>query len=312
MDWKRIGIETTQDAADLISSILLDAGASGVEIKGGEVPAPQSDEMAGKDTPFDTVVVRAYYDAAVAEDALAYINERIGALLRTAETNVGSLRILVKNVADMDWNASFKKHFTTFCAAGCIVIKPTWETYCAKKGEIVIEMDPGVAFGSGTHETTRMCLELACRYMQAEASVLDVGCGSGILGIAAAKLGAKRVLCLDNDPASVRVTKENAQRNDIGILEARQSDLLSDADNAQYDVVFANIIADAIIRLNRDVAPFMAPGAVYIVSGVIEERLGDVMASLTLNGFETIETLAMGEWRAIAARRDDAQVLCNK
>lgn len=248
------------------------------------------------------MLVKAYYGEQEFEKTLKYIEGRLESLKYAAEFDTGSLEISVNKVQDTDWNANFKKHFTTFRAAKNIIIKPTWEKHKSKNNDIVIELDPGMAFGSGTHETTKMCLELIQKYMQKDMSVLDVGCGSGILGMACAKLGAKEVLALDYDSVSVKVTKENALSNGIDILQARKSDLLQNADKKKYDLILANIIADIVIRLNGDVNEYLAPNAVYIVSGIIESRFGDVAASLKQNGLTVFSILSIGDWRALAAR----------
>lgn len=166
-------------------------------------------------------------------------------------------------------------------------------------------MDPGLAFGSGVHETTKMCLELIQKYMPKKASVLDIGCGSGILGIACSKLGAEKVLSLDLDPVSVKVTEENARNNGVKNLVSRKSDLLSGAEPAKHDLILANIVADIIIRLNTDIKKYMKPDAVYIISGIIEERLPDVIKSLEENGLDTVEILSMADWRAAAVKIKD-------
>ena len=306
MKWNQISIQTTEDAADIVSSILLDAGAGGIEMDGGSLPDPIGDELPA-DTAYDsTVCVKAYYGEQDFARILASIKDRLSALKEASDSDMGTLDISTLIVADTDWNENFKKNFTTFRAAGNIVIKPTWEDYDAAPDDIVIEMDPGMAFGSGDHETTKMCLSLAQKYMRTDASVLDVGCGSGILGIACAKLGAKDVAALDYDSTSVKVTQDNAVMNSVGNLTAIQSDLAANAPDKKFDIVLANIIADIIIRLNKEVGAYMAADAVYIMSGIIGDRLDDVLSSLASNGLSVIEIISMGDWRAVAARRRDA------
>jgi len=306
MNWQVVRIETTPQAGDIVSSILMDAGAGGVEME-GVTPDVRADEyLPSPVEEAQPTAVKAYYGEDGFDATLGYIKGRLESAKYTSDIDFGLLRVDVSVVEDTDWNANFKKHFTTFRAAGNIVVKPTWEEYAAREDEIVIEMDPGMAFGSGTHETTRMCLELAQKYMKPGDNVLDVGCGSGILGISCAKLGAADVLALDYDPVSVQVTQENAQRNGVENLEARQSDLLQNADTRQYDVVFANIIADIVIRLNAAVCSHMKDEAVYIVSGIIEDRLDDVIQSIEQNGLRVVETLKEADWRALAVRKAHA------
>lgn len=302
MYWNKVCIETTEEAADLVSSILVDAGAGGAEIKGGSVIPAKYDEYRPDVPASDIVTVSAYYGEDGFDETFESIKDGIAFLKKSSGLYAGSLAVAVSKIEDTDWNENFKKHFTTFRAAGNIIVKPSWEQYETKDGEIVLEIDPGLAFGSGVHETTKMCLELIQKYMPQNAAVMDVGCGSGILGIACAKLGAKAVLALDYDPVSVNVTQDNAAANGVSVLKALKSDLLSNAGRGRYDVITANIIADIIIRLNAGVAGYMNPGAVYIMSGIIMDRLDDVIRSLEANGFDVIETMSMADWRAVAAR----------
>jgi len=307
MNWIKVSIETSEQAGDIISSVLVDAGAAGVQIEGGSIPDAKGDEYGEVPVCEQSFKVSAYYGETGFSDTLSFIKDRINFVKNNSDISLGLLSLSINEVEDKDWTENFKKHFTTFRAAGNIVIKPTWEEYSAKPDDIVIEMDPGMAFGSGVHETTKMCLELMQKYIPENKkwSVLDVGCGSGILGIACAKLGADNVTALDYDNVSVEVTKQNAERNGVNIAAA-QSDLLQNADEFKYDIVLANIIADIIIRLNRDASDFMNDDAVYIVSGIIEDRLSDVKSSLKQNGFEILETKSMADWRALAARKADA------
>ncbi len=297
MNWKRVSITTAEGNADIVASVLMDAGANGVEMEGGSVPEATSDEYALPEAATDSVVVSAYFG----EDGFDALVKEIKSRLHEVFAQ-DAPPLSVETVADTDWNENFKKNFTSFRAAGRFVIKPSWEQYDAKEDDIVLEIDPGMAFGTGDHESTRMCLELLQKHMVTGADVLDVGTGSGILGMAAMKLGAGRVLAMDYDPVSVNVARENARINGV-IMDIRQSDLLRNADGGPYNIVLANIVADILIRLNRDVSSFMTDKGLYILGGIIAERLEDVKASLILNGFDMIEVLSMADWRAIAVRK---------
>lgn len=301
MDWNQVCIETNEEAADLVSSVLYDAGAGGAEITGGSAVPAQHDEYGASLPLSENVVVKAYFGEEGFGDTLRYIQDSLDILKRSSDLNAGALNISVNKIPDTDWNGNFRKHFTAFRAAGNIVVKPSWESYEGDKSDIIIEIDPGMAFGSGEHETTRMCLELIQKYMRTKAGVLDIGCGSGILGIACAKLGADKVLALDYDPVCVKVTRDNAAANNVDIA-ALQSDLLNNAGEGKYDLIVANIVADILIRLNADVTVYLKPNAVYIVSGIIEDRLDEVRRSLEENGFTIVKVLSRGDWRAIAAR----------
>ena len=297
MNWKKISIKTTEENADIAASVLMDLGAGGVEMQGGSVPEAASDEYTLPGAESDAVTVSAYFG----EDGADALAETLRARLCDIFPDTPP-ELSVETVPDTDWNENFRRNFKAFRAAGRFVIKPSWEDYPAEADDIVLQIDPGMAFGTGDHESTRMCLELLQKYMQPGSRVLDVGTGSGILGIAAKKLGASSVLALDYDPVSVRVAAENAAANGV-VMETRQSDLLGHADGGPYDVVLANIVADILIRLNRDIVPYLKQGGAYILGGIIEERLEDVTASLVQNGMDVVETLAMNDWRAVAARK---------
>jgi ribosomal protein L11 methyltransferase len=182
-----------------------------------------------------------------------------------------------------------------------VVIKPTWEEYSVKADEVIVELDPGMAFGTGTHETTIMCVKLIEKYVKKGSIVFDVGCGSGILGITAAKLDAGRVICVDIDEVCCKVSRENAEVNKVeDKLDIRCGNLLEVvADKA--DVIIANIIADIIISFSEDAMGFLNKGGIFISSGIIRDRVNDVLIKLRKEGFNILEVLEMGEWCAIAA-----------
>ncbi len=300
MNWKKVSIITSEIDSDVAASVLMDAGAAGVELSGGSVPEALSDEYALPEAATEQVVVSAYFGEDGFDALLENIKNSLGEVFSDSEAGVPD--VALETVADTDWNENFKKNFKAFRAAGCFVVKPSWEDYPASEQDIVLEIDPGMAFGTGDHESTRMCLALLERFMVPGASVLDVGTGSGILGMAAMKLGAVRVLALDYDPVSVTVARENAANNEVE-MEVRQSDLLKNADEGTYNIVLANIVADILIRLNTDIGKYLSEKGVYILGGIIEERLEDVKASLVRGGFEIIDIMAMSAWRAIAARK---------
>ena len=186
-----------------------------------------------------------------------------------------------------------------------IVVQPSWEEYTPQSGEMVIQLDPGMAFGTGTHESTKMCIQLLEDYVRPDMLVADVGCGSGILSIAAALLGAKQVLAFDRDLVSVESTRENARRNAAqDRITAEQSDLLKQAGSFEADLIVSNILADIIIRLNGQVKPYLKEDGIYLMSGIIDTRLDDVLKSLAECDFQVIKICAMGEWRAVAAKRN--------
>ena len=182
------------------------------------------------------------------------------------------------------------------------MIKPTWEDYEAGEKELVIEIDPGMAFGTGTHETTSGCIQLMEKYMKPGDKVLDVGCGSGILSIAAALLGSRDILAIDIDPVAVEVTRENVELNKISeYVDTRYGDLTKGV-SYRADIVVANLMADLVMMLTKDVAKHLEDGGIYISSGIIDFKEEEVCETLKRYGFEIIEILKKGEWCTVAAR----------
>jgi len=201
-----------------------------------------------------------------------------------------------------DWANSWKEFYKPH-KIGKIVIVPAWEDYEAEQGEIIVKMDPGMAFGTGTHETTRLIIGLLQKYVKDGMTLLDVGTGSGILAICGAKLGAERCLAYDIDPMSVRVANENIR--DSGLedkITCEQSDLLRQVENIAggYDIICANIVADIIIRMTPDVGKFMGKQTVLLASGIIAERCDDVVACFEKHGFRIVEKATDNGWCALA------------
>ncbi|MBR5681472.1 MAG: 50S ribosomal protein L11 methyltransferase [Clostridia bacterium] len=208
-------------------------------------------------------------------------------------------------VREEDWADSWKQYYKPIRTGRRLVIVPVWETYEAEPGEITVLMDPGMAFGTGTHETTRLCAGFVEEYTKPGCSVLDVGCGSGILAIAAARLGAGKCFACDIDPVAVRVAKENAALNGTDNVTCAVSDLLKQAERTPggYDLVVANIVADIIIRLAPDVGDYLAEDGTFVVSGIIAERAEEVLAVLRANGYRVADEHFENGWYAAALKR---------
>lgn len=207
-----------------------------------------------------------------------------------------------KTVCDDDWKDKWKEYFKPAKVTDRLVVKPTWEEYEKADGELVIEIDPGMAFGTGTHETTSLCLELIEKYMKPGDDVLDVGCGSGILAIAAGLLGANNVLGIEIDPVAVEIGKSNVALNGLSEnVKVVYGDLTKGVD-FKADLVAANLMADIVKILSKDVAKHIKPGGIYISSGILAELAGDVGSVIEKCGFEIEEVRVKGEWCAIAAR----------
>ncbi len=227
-----------------------------------------------------------------------FIRERLSVLDIPAE-------IECIGVHEEDWANSWKQYYKPIKTGEKLVIVPEWETYDPADGEIVVLMDPGMAFGTGTHETTRLCAMLLEKYVRSGDRMLDVGCGSGILAICAAKLGAGSCFACDIDPVAVRIAGENAALNQTVQVETGVSDLLAQAKKVPggYNVCCANIVADVIIRLSPDIGAFMEPDGVLIVSGIITERAEETISALEAAGWYLIDERRENGWFAGALKR---------
>ena len=207
------------------------------------------------------------------------------------------------SVKDSDWADNWKKFFKVTEIGERLVIRPSWEEYDNKNSKLVINIDPGAAFGTGTHATTRMCLELLDKYVSDNTKMLDIGCGSGILSIAGALLGSKQVIGVDIDNTSVKVSRENSKINNMTDRTKFLSGNLCEKITGKFDVICANIVADVIISLLNDVPKYMNDNAVFLCSGIIDIRENDVIEALNIKGFEILEIRNSENWRAIAAKR---------
>ena len=314
MDWLELTVLTTTEGSELVSQILIDAGASGTVIEDkndvalNQRPEGQWDiideEIARR--MGDDVKVKAYYamDARV-KDTLAHIASALDDLrANAAGLPLGKLETLVSNVDDEDWAENWKKQYKPFRLGRHMVVKPGWETFDAQPDDKIIEIDPGMAFGTGTHETTGMCVELIEDYVKPGDTAIDIGTGTGILAIAAALAGAKDVLATDLDPVAVRVAAENVCVNGFAdVIRTRQGDLLQAVDE-RANVVIANIIADVIAMLARPVRAHIEDGGLFICSGIARERSDFVIEALKAAGYQQpMDIREKGEWMAIAARK---------
>ena len=202
---------------------------------------------------------------------------------------------------DQDWLYKWQEHFKPTKVSERIVVKPTWESYEAKADELVIEIDPGMAFGTGTHETTSMCLQALEKYLKAEQKVLDVGCGSGILAIGAALLGAKEAIGIEIDTDAVTIAKSNVELNHLSDkIKVQYGDLTKGVDY-KADIVVANLMADLVVMLTPDVARHLNAGGIYISSGILLEKEELVSEAIKAAGFSIVEVLTDGEWCCIVA-----------
>ena len=312
MDWMEVVIHTTTMGADIVSEMLMNVGAVGTMIEDRyDVTSSKKEDgmwdLIDEDVlahMSEDVLVKAYFkDDMSAKETLLLVGEKLADIKRIdMGFDMGSLELANNSVHEQDWAENWKKYYKPFRAGEKLVIKPSWEPYEEKEGDLVLELDPGMAFGTGTHETTFMCMEQLEKYVTAGCKVIDVGCGSGILGLAAAKLGARDVLAIDLDELAVKVAKENTEKNRLtDKVRVVHGDLLEKADE-MADVIVANIIADVICFLCGPAKKHLLPGGTFICSGIIREREEDVQNALAAAGYTVCNRLAKGEWVCLAAK----------
>lgn len=319
MIWNKVTVETTTQATDMLSYLLDEYGVEGIEIE-DKVPLSEEDKQAmyidilPELPPDDGVAyISCYIDDKIdVKDLCRYIEEQLKEM--STYLDVGTGHISIGETEDKDWMNKWKDFFHPFRLEKNIVIQPTWtEIAETKEDDIVIYIDPGTAFGTGSHETTRLCITNLKKYIKSEGTtdVLDAGCGSGILSIIAIKLGARKVYGIDIDKLAVQASLDNLELNKIPReqYEIVQGNVIEDKEFAesvaqigQYDIVVANILADVIIPLSSVIRPFMKEDAVFITSGIIDDKEESVKRALLENGFNIVDTIYLGEWVSIVAK----------
>ncbi|MGL5380832.1 50S ribosomal protein L11 methyltransferase [Clostridium sp.] len=307
--WIEIRIITKSEALEPISGIFYGLDCKGVAIEDpndilGREQGPLTWDFADINVlehKGEVAVVKAYFsEEDNIEEIITYVNEKVTEL-RDMGIDVGEGRVEDEKMFEEDWANNWKKYYKPTKVGEKIVVKPTWENYEPINDELVIELDPGMAFGTGTHETTRMCIQALERYVQPESTVFDVGCGSGILAIAAAKLGSKLAVGVDLDPVAVESAKENVGFNNLDNIEVLYGNLV-EVINGKADIVVANIIAEIVCILTEDVKRVIKEGGYFITSGIIHDRVEMVTNKLEETGFEVLEVNKDGEWNCIVAK----------
>lgn len=309
MIWYEVRIKTTEEAYDAVTEMLTNIGAGGVAIEDpndiiSELSKPDTLDYA--DDEFissleDGVTIKAYFSEEVSISELTSLIEEklkfIGQFLEVGEGFIGT-----SQVDDEDWSTSWKKYYKPLNLTDKLVIKPSWEDYEKKEDEIVIEMDPGMAFGTGTHETTKMCSILLEKYITSGDTVVDLGCGTAILSIIAAKLGAKAVTAVDIDEVAVKVAKENCAINGVASQVEVFRGVIDDLKKEKSDIIVANIIANVIIDISGKISSYLKKDGLFITSGIIKERREEVLEAYTKLGFKCEQIDELGEWVAIVFR----------
>lgn len=312
MNWTEICIHTTTESVEAVSSILYEIGANGVVIEDPEVlhrewdtPFGEIYQLSPDDFPDEGVFVKAYLpvDSSRLDTTLETIREQLSRL-ESYGLDIGKGTIAVNDVHEDEWAHAWKKYYKPVAVSERITIKPVWEEYTPKaENEIVIQMDPGMAFGTGTHPTTVLCLRALEKYLTPGDTLYDVGTGTAILSVAAVKLGASEVVAMDLDEVAVRSAQANTELNQVNDrITVIQNNLL-DGMEGPVNVVVANILAEIIVRFTDDVYRVLTPGGVFIASGIIGAKEADVKAALERSRLEVVETVSMDDWVAIVAKK---------
>lgn len=317
MKWNKFRLKTTTEAEDIVSSMLMDLGIQGVEIE-DKIPLTQSD----KEQMFVDILPDIEED-----DGVAYLNfylepeedkEKVLSRIRqeleemSSYLNVGECRIEESETEDVDWVNNWKQYFHQFYVDDILII-PSWEDVRPEdKDKMLIHIDPGTAFGTGMHETTQLCIRQIRKYVTENTRILDVGCGSGILGMLALKFGAAYSVGTDLDPCAIEATYENVEVNGISRdqYEVMIGNIIDDKSVQDkvgyecYDIVAANILADVLVQLTPVVVNQLKTGGVYITSGIIDDKEQTVVDAVKAAGLEVLDVTYQGEWVCVTARKN--------
>lgn len=314
MRWNKFRLKTTTEAEDLVSSMLMDLGIEGVEIE-DKVPLTQAD----KEQMFVDILPQIESDDGIAylsfyleedvdkEEMLAKVRNEFEAM--RAYANVGEGTIEESQTEDLDWVNNWKQYFHQFYVDDILII-PSWEEVKPEdEDKMIIHIDPGTAFGTGMHETTQLCIRQLKKHVTKETRILDVGCGSGILGMLALKFGAAYSVGTDLDPCAIDATYENMEVNGItrDQYEVMIGNIIDDKEVQdkvgydKYDIVVANILADVLVPLTPVILNQLKKGGVYITSGIIDDKEDTVVEAVKAAGLEVLEVTYQGEWVSVTA-----------
>lgn len=310
MEWTSVIIHTKDEAVELIADMLYSIDVKGIEIVDNKLSEYEKENLIvdyidNNLSVTDSIKIICYFSEE--EDIEQKISEIEGHLIELKNhIDIGDGTITRSITKEEDWANNWKQYYKPFKVGEHIVIKPTWEEYDdLKEDDLLIEIDPGMAFGCGTHETTSMCITHLEHSVQKGDYVLDVGCGSGILSIVSAKLGAKKVTAIDLDKTAVKICKENIELNHLtDVIQVVHGDLVSQIDDSgnKSDIVVANIMADIILLLIDDIKSVLKTNGFFISSGIILDRLPEIEDKLQAYNFEIIEKTNLGEWVAITSK----------
>ena len=317
MKWNKFRIKTTTEAEDIVCSSLMDLGIQGVEVE-DKIPLTQRE----KEQMFVDILPEIDVDDGVAyisfyleededkEKMLQAVREELKEI--GTYVNVGSMEIEESQTEDVDWVNNWKQYFHQFTIDDVLII-PSWEDVQPEdEDKMIIHIDPGTAFGTGMHETTQLCIRQIKKYVTEDTEILDVGCGSGILGMLALKFGTKHSTGTDLDPCAIDATHENMEVNGISRDQYRvmigniidDKEVQDQVGYDRYDIVAANILADVLVPLTPVILNHLKTGGIYITRGIIEEKEETVVEAVKAAGLEVLEVNHQGEWVSVTARKN--------
>ncbi len=313
-NWTKMDIYTTTAGAEVLGASLLELGINGFQVQDAQdfeeflehkgAYWDYYDESLLKLKDSETIVTVYLSENEQGAETLAAIRIELTRLKELDKENEwGRLVFELSGVREEDWAFGWKKYYHATKVGERLVVCPSWEEYTPQENEVVLKLDPGMAFGTGTHESTRLCMELMQTHFKKNVKVLDLGCGSGILGISAVLLGAQSALGLDIDEVSVRVANENAAINKVNKKCRFIRDTLGNHINGSYGLIFANIVADVIIEYVHHIISNLGNYGIVIVSGIIDTREQDVLEALSAAGLGILERKTEGGWVAFALHR---------
>jgi len=307
MQWQEISVITSEIMEEAVTNLFYEMGAAGVVIEDPNLinRYVQEDIWDAYEFPKEMmetehIVVKGYLPV---DDKLPLVLEQFRGTLAVISGFFQDAYVSVQlnRLNEEDWANSWKQYYKPQKISEKIVVVPGWEEYSPKEGEIIVELDPGMAFGTGSHPTTMMCIKAIEKYMIPGWRIADIGTGSGIIAISAAKLGAGAVCAVDLDTVAVRVAALNVKTNMVeDVVEVSQGDLLQGTDRT-FNVIVANIIANVVIEMSKDVYEKLESSGIFIASGIIEDRQDDVITKLQEEGFKIIEVIEDKSWRGIVA-----------
>jgi ribosomal protein L11 methyltransferase len=309
MQWLEVAIHTHEESVEALTERLQRIGAGGVSIEESSVidqtkPGEYGEiiELNPTDYPNSGVTIKAYFAEVSDTGQLVLQMEQCLKELQSYGLSIGKGQIETKWVDDEDWANAWKAYYKPTRVSDRLVIVPVWEDYKLQPEDLPIYLDPGMAFGTGTHPTTKLTLQLLEKYLEAGQEVIDVGCGSGILSIAAEKLGASKVLALDLDPVAVKNAQENGEQNNTRLVTVKEGNLLQGVGTTSH-VIVANILAEILQQMMYDLPRVLKPSGIFIGSGIIESKQEDVIKGLQSVGLSVIEIINEGDWVAVAAKK---------